>query len=88
MKVKYFLSIVLIIAITIIIGTCSRANELVYVEKTSSQQGDLIRVVNHSPYKLYCYVDNGYSYFDFYVSPNNVSRWYFEPQTYYEWRCK
>ena len=66
-------------------------NASVFLEKTQANNGhSLIRISNDTPSTQYCWViyDNGYGHFDFYVEPYSVSRWYYEPQGYYEWRCQ
>ena len=67
-----------------------KASDPVYLQTTTSNSGRLVRVVNETPRALYCFItySGGYNYFDFFVDANSVSRWYFEPVGYYEWRCQ
>ena len=61
----------------------------VHLERTHNQQGyPLVRILNTEPRAVYCYISGVNYYVDFYVYPNQVSRWYYEPQGYYEWRCQ
>lgn len=63
----------------------------VIIESGTARNGaSLVRFINNTPVTVYCHVihDNGYGYFDFYVQPYSASRWHYEPEGYYEWRCK
>ena len=80
-----------LIFITLLLITATVAANSVWLNKSVSPQGhSVIQIVNQTPKNLYCYVtyNNGYGYFDFYVTGNSASQWYFEPTGYYEWQCK
>ena len=81
---KLFISLCLLASMAVYAGG-------IFLEKATAQNGaSLVRLVNPTPYQVYCYVtyNNGYGIFDFYINPNSTSRWYYEPSGYYEWRCQ
>ena len=90
MKKHPIIVLAVIVALVLIIGSHVRASGAVYLEKTKSDQGTLIRVANETSATLYCFVtyNQGDDYFDFYVNGNSYSRWHFEPRGCYEWSCQ
>ena len=61
------------------------------LEKGQARDGaPLLRVINYGNVPIYCWVvyNNGYGYYDFYVDASGVSRWYYQPNGYYEVNCK
>lgn len=80
----------ILLAILLLVSSVVYASG-VYLDKTKARNGaTLVRLVNHTPYQVYCFVtyDNGYGFFDFYIAPSSASQWYYEPVGYYEWSCK
>ena len=83
-KKLVILCILLAAAITTVVTKGS-----VITEKTLSSNGStLIRLVNSSPNRLYCWISYDGGYFDFYINGYSQSRWYYEPRGYYQWTCE
>ena len=79
-----------LIAILLFMSTLAYAGG-VFIEHSKAKTGAvLMRLVNQTPVTMYCYIsyNDGYGFIDFYLNANSVSRWYYEPQGYYEWRCQ
>jgi len=77
----------LLIATTLLIASLAISAEVFVQYKESSNGATLIRVMNDTPYPVYCFVQHEYGYFDFYINAHEASRWYYEPAGHYEWRC-
>ena len=83
--IKWILILMLIVA-----GFATYANQNYTVNYTTAQNGArLISLRSNVNYHAYCHIlDNrGYLVAEFYLNPYQTSRWYYEPQGRWTWRC-
>ena len=81
------------IASLILLGVFNyvEAQENYTVNYTMAQNGArLISLRSNVNYHAYCHIldSAGYLVAEFYLSPYATSRWYYEPQGQWSWRCQ
>lgn len=61
----------------------------IYTEQRITNNGNsVIRIVNDESEVVYCHISGRNYFVDFYLEPYSTSRWFLEPNGYYEWRCQ